>query len=788
MRPIRVLPAALLTMVFGAMPGCNCGGDDVYFPQGGSGGETVAERCQVVDMQPGFGAVDVNVVNNGFQVSWSEPVDLTTIASALHLLRLDDNTEVPVIPTIVDDRTILVTPLTELRFFSDYGLQVDDSVVALSDGEACSAQSIAFSTIRPAAAPLAPRAAPLTSVAVFGQYAIGASSTMPGLQVLDFSSPSSPELVATVPMTAAPTQVRILDGRAYVAAGTGGVYIFDLSDPSAPKLLGVAGTPGRAYDVAPFVVDGAHYIAVADGPSGIRLVDVENPEGPVDLKTVDFDGNYVTRLALDGTNLLAVENGGFAVVDVSDPTAPATVVVAQAQAVPEVFDAVRPISDAAWVNGKIAVSLGSWGVQLFSYDTENGTATFLDHWVGPNGTCTVSCEDDIQLETSADGTLVGTSASDGVFTLTVDVSDQLVASDLLTVAPVAHAAISAAGRLFVATDGGLWIHQAGAVSGSAPIYAESNGWGQVRGVAFANNALYAASQGRGLLTLDPSTANVDIVDVDATAGIEHDYGGFDFAADGSVGVLADGRGGFAFFDLTDPLHPVRATALDQGFDVVSSVVLSQNIVYGCDGNHAMRIYDVSDLSNPISRAALDINADVAGCVSLALSDDRSTIFVAGEYGLATIDVSDITSPKLTNTLKLPAGEHFGALALAGSTLYASTYNADWEAGLDYAARKLVAFDVSVSNAPTLVFQSEDANVGGRMKVRGTKLFAAAGTRGVLIYDITDPAAPELEGEIETAGDVFGLTFSDSTMYLGARGAGVIPVFVGATAPLAPLPD
>jgi len=53
---------------------------------------------------------------------------------------------------------------------------------------------------------------------------------------------------------------------AYVAAGTGGLYIFDVSDPADPQRVGGCATPGWAHRVA---VSG-NYAYVADDFGGCR--------------------------------------------------------------------------------------------------------------------------------------------------------------------------------------------------------------------------------------------------------------------------------------------------------------------------------------------------------------------------------------------------------------------------------------------------------------------------------------------------------------------------------------
>ncbi len=57
---------------------------------------------------------------------------------------------------------------------------------------------------------------------------------------------------------------------AYVADGTSGLQIIDVSNPVSPALAGSYDTPGYAHGVS---VSGS-YAYVADGGSGLGIIDV----------------------------------------------------------------------------------------------------------------------------------------------------------------------------------------------------------------------------------------------------------------------------------------------------------------------------------------------------------------------------------------------------------------------------------------------------------------------------------------------------------------------------------
>jgi len=114
---------------------------------------------------------------------------------------------------------------------------------------------------------------PCEAVYVQGNYAyIGQGAH---LAVVDISNPSRPISVGRIllPDIDIVWGVFVSGSLAYVADGTSGLKIVDISDPSSPQLRGSYDTPGNALDVW---ISGM-LACVADGYSGLQLIDVTNP-------------------------------------------------------------------------------------------------------------------------------------------------------------------------------------------------------------------------------------------------------------------------------------------------------------------------------------------------------------------------------------------------------------------------------------------------------------------------------------------------------------------------------
>jgi hypothetical protein len=140
--------------------------------------------------------------------------------------------------------------------------------------------------------------------------------------VLCFASPAlALDVVGTFDTPGIASDVERANGLVYLADGTAGIRIFDVSVPAAPVQLGSYDTPGNGARIS---VDGSR-IYVADGFLGIRILDATDASAPVSLGVL-ATGGLVDDVLARGDLVYAVDRfAGFLVVDVSNPAAPAVV-------------------------------------------------------------------------------------------------------------------------------------------------------------------------------------------------------------------------------------------------------------------------------------------------------------------------------------------------------------------------------------------------------------------------------------------------------------------------------
>ncbi|HLC92759.1 MAG TPA: VWA domain-containing protein [archaeon] len=128
--------------------------------------------------------------------------------------------------------------------------------------------------------------------------------------------------------------IRVLGGYAYVADGSAGLRVVDVSTPNNPTLTGTYNSPGTAVSV--YVL--GSYAYVADSGSGLRDVNVTNPSGP---SSVDVDdqgtivdvhgyGNYIYAADTSSTDEIYIY-------DISTPSNPSQVSSISFETVSSVF-------------------------------------------------------------------------------------------------------------------------------------------------------------------------------------------------------------------------------------------------------------------------------------------------------------------------------------------------------------------------------------------------------------------------------------------------------------------
>ncbi|MEE9443866.1 MAG: dockerin type I domain-containing protein [candidate division Zixibacteria bacterium] len=151
--------------------------------------------------------------------------------------------------------------------------------------------------------------------------------------LVDISNPASPELISTISTIGRPHSVTLLDNYLFIVEKNYGLQIFDISDQTAPSLVGYF-----AGDYDGINPNGLNYYGVAIKgevayipwlntawpiTSGLHVLDIIDPANPELINNYEF--HHIDNIALDGDVLYLADNWNLYAIDVSSPIYPPTI-------------------------------------------------------------------------------------------------------------------------------------------------------------------------------------------------------------------------------------------------------------------------------------------------------------------------------------------------------------------------------------------------------------------------------------------------------------------------------
>ncbi|OYT16310.1 MAG: hypothetical protein B7C24_08390 [Bacteroidetes bacterium 4572_77] len=134
------------------------------------------------------------------------------------------------------------------------------------------------------------------------------------MRLYDLSSPSAPILRDSY--GGSPKGIYVKDDLCYIAESSA-LVITDVSNPDDIVFVGNLAIPGSAYDVV--VIDGFAYVAnnwYGGSEGGIYAIDVNDPANPIQA---DFYNSYFRAISGEDSKVVAINNEGYCVFDVSTP-------------------------------------------------------------------------------------------------------------------------------------------------------------------------------------------------------------------------------------------------------------------------------------------------------------------------------------------------------------------------------------------------------------------------------------------------------------------------------------
>ena len=541
---------------------------------------------------------------------------------------------------------------------------------------------------------------------------------------------------------------------AYVADGKSGLKIVNVAAPSAPKLIGNLDTDGYAYDVV--VME--DYAYVADGWSGLKIINITSPSAPELVDSLDTDGSAVGIAIVGNYAYLADESKGLKVINITTPAAPTLV-------------------------GSRNTDGYAWGVAVagdYAYVADGSAGLQIIHIVDP-------ADPEIVGHVDTDGNAAGV-AIEGGYAYIADGSNGLQLSDITDpTAPTLGNRINTDGNAYRVTieenyayiadgEGGLKIIDI-VIPSSLVLVGSLTTAGPAYGVAVAGDYTYVADGEHGLKIIK----NNNIPVVDDMSKTEKENTTMTFSAENFTAKFNDAD--------NDHLTKVQITSLPSNGELQlfgDKIEIDQEIV--TEDLNNLTFVPVSDWLGKTSFSwkgydgyvystnAAMVNISIIALLSPILVGSVHTdgnaygVAVAGDYayvadydkGLQVINIANSTNPQIVGHKDTDG--YAEGVAVAGDYAYV----ADYDKGLQ-------VINIANSTNPQIVGHTDTVGHAEGVAVAGDYAYVADGSKGLQVINIANSTNPQIVGHKDTDGFAYGVAVAGDYAYVADGSKGLIKI-------------
>jgi len=604
------------------------------------------------------------------------------------------------------------------------------------------------------------------SVVNAGRYAFVAAGAG-GLQIFDLAPDEPQRLLAQLSGRGKITRVVLDGGYAYLADSAGELLIVNVDDPQHPQQ--VSSYPMKQSFEILCVAQGRAYVASA---KQLNILDVSRPQTPQPLGTFALSNDVTAVQVADGYAYLAQPQAGLEILDVRDPAH-----------IREAGYMRGEVRDVAVAQGRAYLANGATGLTVL--DVREPQAP---RWLG---------------SVNRIGTALALSYDDGYVALRND-RDELMLIDAhnpkIPKVVAVHRSVGAVNaialaqkQVLAATDAGLET-----IDFAAPVPNVVNigaNFGGSRRAVIRDNILFVADWFSGLHLYDISVpnsprhlANYHTQGSSKGVLVRGDYA---FVADDDHGVqildiknpqqprkisevatpglaytmklvgdylyLADHRGGFHIISVADIAHPaIIGSARTAGKAWAVEVV--GKLAYVAADNEGLLVFDISDPQQPKQLSAYD----VGGAAEDVVIRDHLAYVASFDNGLHIFDISQPLQAHEIGHLATPGNAR--GIELAGDLAYI----ADWVSGIQIV-------NVADPAHPVTVGAYDTTGWSWGVRVQDHYAYVLDWWGGVSVLDVSDPAAPTLVGAYHSRGLTKDVMVKDSYAYV-ADGKNGLQIF------------
>ena len=578
------------------------------------------------------------------------------------------------------------------------------------------------------------------SVAVNGTHAyVGIG---PRLMIVDIIDPASPIVTAeTEPFPDIVNSITIAGSYAYVADGESGLYIINVATAATPFEVGHLDTPGQAQSVA--VSESGNYAYVADLDQGVRVINISNRANPFEVGSFNPAGlgywAYTVQVA--GSYVYVGGERGLRSINVSNPAQPTLADFLDFGFVGSSYNGIALAGNYAYVaDGNILriININNPAnlVQTGSYDPPDFEYPYTV-FVSGNYAYLGAADSGVRL---VNVTNPANPIGAGIYNTPGSAWELAVAGNYAYVADMLGGL-----RIINVTD-----KQNPSLASSYDVIL-----GSAHEVAAAGNYAYVTqSQAGGLHIINAGnpanltqTAVYNLMgDTEGVAVNGHTV----FVVHHALSALSLLRS----IDVSDPAAPVGGNSNDI-LGWATGVAASDHYAYVVDG-YGLRIYDSS---TPAAPHQVGVYTDTLGGSPAYVAIDNSFAYVVDHYGLLIIDITNSTHPTLEGfydspdwTYAVAVDSHYAYLA-AGNGL--SIINI-----MNHANPMLVGYYDALPGTVT------------RVAVAGGYAYISTGV-GLEVINVSDPTHPSRAGYYDTPGWSEGVAVVGSNIHVACGAAGLV---------------
>jgi hypothetical protein len=488
-------------------------------------------------------------------------------------------------------------------------------------------------------------------VAVDGGFAFVADGRA-GLAVVDVRNPAIPKMAGAWDSPGELMGIVLREKLAYVADGSAGLQIIDVKNPEKPAPVGSLDTDGTSEGIT---LSG-NYAYIADGSAGLKFIDVSSPSKPRQVASLSASG-YAHSVSVDGRYLCAgsLYDGGYQILDVADPAAPAVVSTNIYTTYNEGWGVV--------LKGNLACVVDYFSGLFFMDVSAPQKPVTAGNFFTPSTIVAAAVQDRYAY---AIGELSGLQV--------VDLSDpprmdsvgltSIYFQDDLDVILRGVQGLTVSGRYAYVTD--RWsvkIFDVSAPAKPKPVRIFNAPGGAPRAIVVCGNTAYITADNAGLFVIDINNPLSPSV-VGSYKMPRFTYG---LAVEGDYAYLANSDTGFHILDIRKPAAPALVASLKLDGEPCG-VAIRGDFAYVASGPAGLQIIDIGQPAAPKVRGSFP-SGDFSS--SVVLRGDSAYI-ADGNAGVLKIAIGNPAAPKLEALFDTP-GEAL-AVALSGPLVLVADSN------------------------------------------------------------------------------------------------------------------